>query len=437
MMEARFPMFFMIALAVGAGLLAVFVLWVSKNIANEKTRSQGVAIAGITVGVLLLGLLVTRSSHRPLTGIHDTPVPPSATTVSGPAPQPYPSVAPPADAAGRVDVHAHHQPPVDGRVATKLAWGPLTFAAVAIAVGVLVATSRKGLAASLAGLGIAGAVLLMIVYAASERQVVQEVAAIRAGAQNNGNTTREIVEWDSSSHVVAEDAYHGTANSSPTKLTAEAKATSSENTDHSIDDKKAGKNPKDDDKSKADDKLKAEASPTTATEATNAKAPAWIYDEPTMKDGIYRAVVVSGPYSTRRECEMQLDRPLREALVDYAEDHLSPNSRYFGWADIGYVRNNMIAKPGDAYWHLAEVQSGVGKMYNLYVQLTVQPRDVAWFAELARRNEERRAVETASAGGIFVFGALIVLYGGLRFIGRRRRASPADTTPPAPAEATA
>jgi hypothetical protein len=156
-----------------------------------------------------------------------------------------------------------------------------------------------------------------------------------------------------------------------------------------------------------------------------------------MKDGIYKAVVVSGPYSTRRECENYLDRPLREAMMEYANDHQSPNSRYFGWADMGYVRNNMIAKPGDAYWHLAEVQSGVGKMYNLYVQLTVQPRDVAWFAELARRNEERRAVETASAGGIFVFGALIVLYGGLRFIGRKKRASAADPTTPASTEATA
>jgi hypothetical protein len=104
---------------------------------------------------------------------------------------------------------------------------------------------------------------------------------------------------------------------------------------------------------------------------------------------------------------------------------------------MGYVRDNMVARPGDAYWHLAEEQYGVGKMYNLYVQLTVQPRDVAWFAELARRNEERRAVETASAGGIFVFGALIVLYGGLRFIGRKKRASPADPAPSAPAEATA
>jgi hypothetical protein len=409
MMEAQFPIFFVIALAAGAGLLAVFVLWISKHIANEKTRFQGIAIVAITVGVLLLGLLVTRSSHRPLVGIHDTPVPPSATTIIGPD--------------GRIEVHAHHQPlPVEGRVATKLAWGPLTAAAVAVAVIVLLVTSRKGLAASLAGLGIAGAVLLMFVYAARQKQMVHDVVEARVATLANAPPAGS----SPTTYTEPEHADHATNNSSG-ELTAEANTATSQNTDHSIDD----------DKSKADDSAKAEATAEaspTVKEATKAPAPAWIDDEPTMEAGIYRAAVVSGPYSTKRECEVHLDDALRKGLMEYGESQLRASARYAAWVDIRYVRDNMIE---DRYLAEERYENPLGKMYNLHVRLKVEPRDVARFEELARRSEERRAVETASAGGVFVFGALVVLYGGLRFLGRKKRASPTDAAPPAPAEASA
>jgi hypothetical protein len=429
MMEAQMPtMFFLVAVAVGAGLLAVFVLWLSKNIASEKTRTHGVAIAGITVGVLLLGLLVTRSSHRPMIGIHANavpPVPPVATSGSGETAQQYPAVAPPSASTG--DIHAqalhHHQPP--GGVAVKgFALGPLSVAAIVVAVIVLLATSRKGLGAALAGLGIAGAVLLMIFYAASERRTVREVPAARMASMARANMTQEGLEAKATTYVQSENSA-GVAESSE-EANAEADTPASDTSAKA----EADDEPDVSEKPKADRVAIAES--PKATEPSK-PAPAWIGDEPTVENGVYRAATVSGPYSTRRECETHLDDALRKALREYADSHLRPSAHYAAWADIGYVRNNMIE---DRYFEEERYENILGKMYNLHVRLKVEPRDVARFEELARRNEERRAVETASAGGIFAFGALIVLYGGLRFLGRKKRASSADTAPSAPAEAS-
>jgi hypothetical protein len=422
MMEAQMPMFFVIALAVGAGLLAVFVLWLSKNITNEKTRSQGVAIAAITVGVLLLGLLVTRSSHRPMIGIHENPVPPIATPSSGETIEHYPVVAPPSESTGQIHAQAHQQQqPLDGRVATKLAFGPLTLAALAVAVIVLVATSRKGLGAALAGLGIAGVVLSMIVYAARSSQV--QVAPTRVASTASSTVVQEFVGLKPTTYVQTENSA-GVAESS-----AEATAEAATHARDSSDKAEADDEPDVSEKPKADRAAIAES--PKATEPPK-PAPGWIDDEPAMENGVYRAAIFSGPYKTRRECEAHLDDALRKAMAEFADTHLRPSAHYAAWTDIGYVRNNMIEER-----YLAEKQydDPLGKMYKLHARLKIEPRDVARFEELARRNEERRAVETASAGGIFAFGALIVLYGGLRFLGRKKRIKPADAAPAA--EATA
>jgi hypothetical protein len=252
--------------------------------------------------------------------------------------------------------------------------------------------------------------------------MVREVVEARAAmyAPPPGSTPTRYVE--------PEGANHGTIDSST--LIAEANTTSSENTDHSIDEDNSNT-----DKKEQFERVKtAEAPSTTAAEAAQTSAPAWINDEPTLENGVYRAAVVSGPYSTRRECEIHLDEALRQAIMEYAESHQRHSARYTAWMDIGYVRNNMIEERYLAEEHKDKIPY---RMYNLHVRLKVEPRDVARFEELARRHEERRAVETASAGGVFVLGALVVLYGGLRFIGRRKRPSPPDPAPTAPADATA
>jgi hypothetical protein len=333
-------------------------------------------------------------------------------------------VAPPSESAGQIHVqaHHHHQPPVDGRVATKLALGPLIIAAVAVAVVVLVATSRKGLGAALAGLGIAGVVLSMIVYSAREKQMIQEVAPVRVATWANSNITQEHDELKPTTQVPSASS---TGEAAAAETTAEADAPPSDTS------AKAEADDKPDVSEKPKERPVAES--PKAKDAGKTSPPAWINDEPTMENGVYRAAMVSGPYSTRRECEAHLDDSLRKAMMEYADSYLSPSTRYAAWADIGYVRNNMIE---DRYFAEEQYENIAGKMYNLHVRLKIEQRDVARFAELARHHEERRAVETASAGGIFVFGTLVVLYGGLRFLGRKKRTKPAESSPTAPAEAT-
>ena len=78
-MEPMYPKFMMLGLAVGAGLLAVFVVWVSKQIANEKTRSQGITAAAIAGGLLLVGLMVIPTR----TVVHMAPATRKARTLAG------------------------------------------------------------------------------------------------------------------------------------------------------------------------------------------------------------------------------------------------------------------------------------------------------------------------------------------------------------------
>jgi hypothetical protein len=101
--------------------------------------------------------------------------------------------------------------------------------------------------------------------------------------------------------------------------------------------------------------------------------------------------------------------------------------------DAGYVRNNLIE---DRYLAEKTYENLSSKMYSLHVRLKVEPRHAARFAQIAQQSRVRRAVEAASAGGVFVFGALVVLYGGLRFVGRKKRTTSVDEAPIAPAEAT-
>ena len=409
-MQAQPPTLWILALAVGAGVLAVLVLWVSKQVVNEKTRSQGILAAAIILAVLLLGFFVMPTR----TVVQMTPVP--ATVTSGVTGQSSISM----ERNGAMEVHVHNGHPIvaapNATAASsaqnvgqaKLAWGPVTIAVIAVGVIAIVVSSKRGMAAALACLGIVAAVLVMYLFAARHSTNVAWVPE---------RAPPLIVEPPAPPRAITEE-------------TREAAEIITESASTQVDSAEQD--------STSDVKAEAESAPHETAEHTRDKtaaetpAPAWIGSEPTYESGVYRAAVVSGPYSTKRECEAQLDKPLREAMMEFAKDHLRPSAQFHAWGNTEFIRNNLIEER-----YLAEQEYGVGKMYNLHVRLKVDPEDVARFNALAQQWQVREAVEETSIGGLLVFGSLVVAYVSLRYFGCKKRTNQIDTATPAPPDAAA
>jgi hypothetical protein len=415
-MAASSPIFMVLALAIGAGLLAVFVLWVSKYIANEQTRSQGITVAAIALGVLLLGFFVMQTR----TDVQMAP----ATVTTGVITDSSISM----NQNGGMEVHVHSghpnvappsaSAPGGGYMVSqpRFAWGPITIAVIAVGVIALVVSSKRGLVAALACLGIVAAVLVMYIYAARSAHDVATVSKA-VPPQSEWKTTdvaREIVEI---TPTPASDGADSAPEESPSDLKAEADATSDEQADA---------------KSTADGERVADSRVSEGeNEPTATPPPAWIDSEPTMESGVYRVAVVSGPYQTKRECRERLEGPARGAVQEYFRNH-QPNNGGGNWVNAPYIRDQLVAEE-----YFERVKSSVGPMLNLHVLLKIEPSDVAYFNRLAHEWNVRRAVEETSVFGIFVFGALVVAYGGLRYMGRKKAAPPVDSAATAPTDAVA
>ena len=415
-MRAEPTMIGLLALAVGAGLLAVFVVWVGKQIGNPQTRAQGIAAVGIAMGVLVLGFFVMSTR----TVVHMAP----ATVTSGGVAEGSISM----ERNGDMEVHVHRGHPSEAhRVSVsppstpmasgpavgqaQFAWGPVTMAVIVVGVIAIIVSSKRGLAAALSCLGIVAAVLVMYVFAARSSHDVAWVPEVTPRVATPS-------DWDTTEYRTVEPIPPTEA--TPEEVKAEADAASGEKADV---------------KSDADDKLSAESSSPADSKATvQTPPPAWVGSEPTMEAGVYRAVAVSGPYSTKRECEAQLDEPLRNAMMEYANDYLPPNARFHAWMDTGYIRNYLIE---ERYLSEEQYEHVMRPMYNLHVRLKVGPEHVARFNALAHEWRVRQAVEETSIGGLFVLGSLVVAYGALRYGCRKKRAGSQQADSGSPGEVAA
>jgi hypothetical protein len=422
MMEAASPNFRILALAIGAGLLAVFIVWVSKQLAKPETRSQGLTAAGIALGVLVLGFFGMASRDV----VQMAPATVTRGTITSGTAESSVSI----ERSGmEVHVHSTHPPvappsapatgsgPAVGQA--HFAWGPIAIAVIVVGVIAIVVSSKRGLAAALACLGIVAAGLVMYMFAA--RSAPQSALIAEVAPRVDSPTDWKTVDDDQVAVEriqVADSASRRTA----AEATREEKAEAEPASDKKADAKSATvENKAAETKSTDDNKAAAQSAP-----------PAWVGSEPTMEGGVYRAEVVSGPYSTRRECETQLDEPLRKAMMEYANDHLPYNVRFHAWGNASYIRNNLIEER-----YLAQEQYGVGKMYNLHVRLKVDADDVARFNAVAHEWRVRQAVEETSIGGLFVLGSLVVAYGALRYGCCKKRASQNAGAVPTPPDAAA
>lgn len=394
-MQGEPSMMLWVSIAIAIALLAAFVLWLPKHMANEQTRSQGITMAAIALGVLVLGFFVTQTSTEVRLA------PPASTQ----------NVTTTIERDGHMVVHTHRGHLSEARTSATIAgrghsggqavfaWGPLTLAVIAVGLIVLVVSSKKGLAAALAGLGIVAALLVMYLWTARRTNVqhIVETARIRESRaaaeagfdQVEARVRREPLIIENAAPASTAGTTKVAAESSPTDVQAEAEATPA-----------------------------AELPSADGDETATAKSPPpdWIGREPAMESGVYQAVVVSGPYATKRECLQRLEGPARDAIREYANDYSRPATRHYAWGNWYYIRDHLIEER-----YFEQVQTSVGPMWNLHALLKIDQGDVAYFDRLAHEFEVRQAVELASLGGLSVLGVLVVLYGGLRYAGRNKR----------------
>jgi hypothetical protein len=130
-MSAEPSMLGLLAIAAGAGLLAVFVVWVAKQLTNEQTRSQGITAAAIALVVLVLGFFFVGFSA-------DVYMVPPAATPAGTAESRISM-----DQNGGMEVHVHSGHPTAAPSAgagvspvhvgqAQFAWGPVALVLIAV-----------------------------------------------------------------------------------------------------------------------------------------------------------------------------------------------------------------------------------------------------------------------------------------------------------------
>jgi hypothetical protein len=405
MLQDSSPTLMMLILAVGAGLLAVFVVWVSKQIANEETRSQGMWAAGIALGFVALGFVIIPAT----TDVQMAP----PTVVSGVSAQSGISVE---HSGVQVQIHGEHPTPVPPTAPAAsrgvfvgyrgLAWGPLAIAVLAVGVITIAVSSKRGMAAALASLGIVAGVLVMFLYSARQASSVG-LAPPRAILDTSWDRTIGESVPDPMERIHTATPESGVA--VPEEIAADEKNVAESGKEQAAEAKPAEAKPAGDGK--------AEAESPAAEKKTPPKdpPPAWINSEPNLEAGVYSSVVVSGPYSTKRECLQRLDNAINGAVKVFVEDNLRPRIGYAVWARWKPIEDRLVESR-----YFEQVQTSVGPMWNLHVLLTIDHADKAYFQQIARSLEVQQAVEKTSIGGFTVLGALAVLYIALKYPCRKK-----------------
>jgi hypothetical protein len=265
MVQSNISMLTILALAAGAGVLAMFVLWVSSRIANKATRAQGIAIAAISSLLLVCAVFFARTSVTP-----EARAPEWQAAIESPPHAGHPPIAPPVDE----DVFSHsggdHRTAVSG--SARPVWFLIPLILAAVVTLFLTASWQRSLVAGVAVLAIVGGLVASYLHVARPpEQPAQVVLGSSAAAPMSAIPLTGTVDDASAPAVEADEKHDGATDTA------------------------------------------------TVAEKPVTPPPAWINARPEMTDGMYRAAVVVGPYATEDECEQRLPVAVQNLVVRYAD----------------------------------------------------------------------------------------------------------------------
>jgi hypothetical protein len=106
---------------------------------------------------------------------------------------------------------------------------------------------------------------------------------------------------------------------------------------------------------------------------------------------------------------------------------LTPSARDWAAYNAASLSNDLVT---DRY--VETVHASFGPMLKLHARIQISQSAAAHVEQLGMELQKQRALHMASLGGICLMGALVLLYGGLRFGGRKKPLSPAEQPGPTP-----
>ena len=157
---------------------------------------------------------------------------------------------------------------------------------------------------------------------------------------------------------------------------------------------------------------KPRSTKTTKKNSSPSKRPDWVDSESDKVGDAYHMVVHIGPYTSRIECEKNLNRKLERAAGDYLALYRGMDSRrryYRVRLPIDYVRNSVVRET----W-VETKMSSVGPMKHMYALLVFDRKTNDYINQLQHKGDVEERLLYAGMGLTCVLFVLFAAYGVLK-----------------------
>jgi len=139
--------------------------------------------------------------------------------------------------------------------------------------------------------------------------------------------------------------------------------------------------------------------------------PAWVDAQPDRVGDVFQMAVSVGPYPTLVQCDTELPAAIRDAIQDYAENHLDHRAR-----GVKVQLDNLESLPQGvvAETYAETVSTSFGAMRQLHARLTFDHRASQWVREQVRDALVGQRLWYTGGAAAGVLAGLAVLWMGLR-----------------------
>jgi hypothetical protein len=140
--------------------------------------------------------------------------------------------------------------------------------------------------------------------------------------------------------------------------------------------------------------------------------PAWVDAQPDRVGDVFQMAVSVGPYPTLVQCDTELTAAIRDAIQEYAENHLDHRAR-----GVKVQLDNLESLPQGviAETYAETVSTSFGAMRQLHARLTFDHRASQWVREQVRDALVGQRLWYAGGAATGVLAGLAVLWMGLRW----------------------
>jgi len=142
--------------------------------------------------------------------------------------------------------------------------------------------------------------------------------------------------------------------------------------------------------------------------------PKWVDAEPKLVGDVYRMSIVSGPYTTRGECQEHLDEAIQKAAAEYIGEYVGSRAGQV----VRFPAKRLRELIQDEWLETREYS--VGKMKNQHALLEFDREFNADANEVWREFQVRERVNGMVGVSAIILAGLGMLFGVLKLVGRKK-----------------